>query len=575
MSELAHLRSLSPSKFEHLCFRVLNAKYPYAGLKMVEGSGGDKGLDIFSGLLGGRPVIWQCKRFDYVRQAQKKQIRKSLETALRHYQPLRWVLCTTVNLTAKNHEWFQSFQQEYSERTVVELMQGSDIWIEVLRRPDILDDFFPNLQIDPGRIKALLSKTADLSTPKLGQVAQEHVEQLKRRLENKDARFTFGVTFPPDGIGSAEEMVQQLMRRVPPPGIVMSASDGSKIIDFYARDLAGLSDDPPTVTIRMSGEVAGKLQQAIKLGARHELEPVDILQMPSVMAELFPSGLVEGCKVIVGPSRPTRRAALRVEFASSQTTIVYERIEFAVLRQGTEEIEIRSVQEDLPFELSAIENISGVGRLALKQRLKGREIHAVRKWIEVLTMLLGGAELKVFGPARNAPLIRAVLTAKGLPIPAGGLETLDNLQEVSDRSGQPVHVSDKWSPTDYRTLRFLLDAVRTGRARRDDVDSVTILLTRNPQLTPEGFPADCECPFSGQQPESATYQIGDDHISLGRHIIGCQRATLQDYSQTKEAFFAAKEGQPVSFSFKLHSCLECIFPRFLPAQQAPPGQPAS
>ena len=104
MSELTHLRSLSPSKFEHLCFRVLSAKYPNARLKMVEGSGGDKGLDIFSGLLRGTLVIWQCKRFDYVRRAQKKQIRKSLETALRHYQPLRWVLCTTVNLTAKNHE---------------------------------------------------------------------------------------------------------------------------------------------------------------------------------------------------------------------------------------------------------------------------------------------------------------------------------------------------------------------------------------------------------------------------------------------------------------------------------------
>src|SRR5271157_4671389 len=244
--------------------------------------------------------------------------------------------------------------------------------------------------------------------------------------------------------------------------------------------------------------------------------------MPSVMAELFPSGLVEGCKVIVGPSRPTRRAALRVEFASSQTTIVYERIEFAVLRQGTEEIEIKSVQEDLPFELSAVENISGVGSLTLKQRLKGREIHEVRKWINVLAMLRGGAELKVFGLARNALLIRAALTAKGPPMPAGGLETLDNLQEVSDRSGQPVHVSDKWSPTDHQTLRFLLDAVKTGQARRDDVDSVTITLTRNPQVTPEGFPADCEFPFSAQQPESATYQIGDDHISLGRHIISCQ-----------------------------------------------------
>lgn len=84
-----HLKDLGPERFHQLCFHILKAKYPGADVKFVEGAGGDKGLDVFSGQLSDGPVIWQCKHFaGGIHNAQKRQIKRSLETALKNFQPI-------------------------------------------------------------------------------------------------------------------------------------------------------------------------------------------------------------------------------------------------------------------------------------------------------------------------------------------------------------------------------------------------------------------------------------------------------------------------------------------------------
>ena len=102
------LKELAPATFEELCFQIWSERLPTAGLRHVEGTGGDKGTDLFAGTLAGRPAIWQCKFFkDGIKDAQKKQVKKSLRSALKNFRPALWTLCVPVKLTINAHHWFQ------------------------------------------------------------------------------------------------------------------------------------------------------------------------------------------------------------------------------------------------------------------------------------------------------------------------------------------------------------------------------------------------------------------------------------------------------------------------------------
>lgn len=574
MLTVRHIRDLSSSEFHHLCFRVLSARYPNAGVKSVEGSGGDRGLDVFSGVLSEEPLIWQCKRFDYVRAAQKKQIRDSLGTALKNYKPRNWVLCVSIDLNARGHEWFQELQREFADRVNVELVQASDILNEIVLRRTIIDEFFPNVQLDTGLIKALAANTSGLTTQRLGDVTAEHVDQIKRRLERRDGRLAYTISYPAVPPISPEQIARESAERILPDGIVMSAYDGTKVIDMYARDKLALAQDPPTLSIIMDGKAAAKLSEAIRLGSSQELESVTISDLPAPIAELFPATPASGWKVIISPDRPLKKLFARATFTSKAGAAVYEQIEFAIVRPGTEEIEIRSVQQDLPFVLSVVGSIFGKAKLSLKQTIVNKEVHAVQKWSGILRMFEEGeVELELFDLGRRAKLARASVFARTLHIPAEALSTVNGLVELSDKCGQPVHFPEKWLREYDAALRFALDAVRTGQARKDDIDTVAFKRVRDPQVGPDMFPHEQPAPFCVRCAGTYTFEIGRDKIDLGPYTLTCTAAMLLDYAATRKAFFGSKEGEAVQFVFKPQDSVNYVFPKFLQARPGaqPPG----
>ena len=321
----------------------------------------------------------------------------------------------------------------------------------------------------------------------------------------------------------------------------------------------------------MQGPVVEKFDEAIRLGSYQELEPVDIVELPQPLAELLPPDFSPGCKLIIGPRDSGRRFALRAVFLSTTSSVVYESIEFGLIRLGTEEVEIMSVQEDLPFVISVVLNIpSRCGRISFEHRWENREIHAVHKWTQVLKIVEGGAQFELHDVTHNSELLSGKVLALTPTIPAPVQEILNRLLGVSDKCRQPIHVLGKFSREDAEVLRFALEAVRSGRARRDNVDAVTFSLVKNPQLTPSIFePLSQESNFMIPVPSGGPpLRIGQDQIVLGSCSMSCQRALLRDYAGTKEAFFAAKEGEVISVSFQLHSSLDYTFYRFLPTTSA-------
>lgn len=194
------LRNLSHKDFEALCFHLLKERYPNANIRRMEGSGGDKGIDLFAGRLLDRSCIWQCKHFpNGVKRPQRRQIEKSFETALRNYRPKRWILCLSVDLDPNGRDWFEKLQRKHEPEVEIDLIQGSDIDHALMYHQAIREKFFPEAQVNVRELKALLAGTEKFSNEELEKVTLANAQEYLARLQEKDPRFAYDLTFSGGG----------------------------------------------------------------------------------------------------------------------------------------------------------------------------------------------------------------------------------------------------------------------------------------------------------------------------------------------------------------------------------------
>jgi hypothetical protein len=201
------LKELDPATFEKLCFQIWSERLPDVGLRHVEGKAGDKGTDLFAGVLAHKPAIWQCKFFpDGIKDTQKKQIKKSLKAALKHFTPSVWTLCVPIDLDINAHSWFQKLIQAHSANLKIELFDASTIVKELIFQRPILTAFFPGAILDVEEIKAVMLKVGDYSDDQLRKLSDETVEQYAERLRRADPRFDYQITYLSGrtGLGAAD-----------------------------------------------------------------------------------------------------------------------------------------------------------------------------------------------------------------------------------------------------------------------------------------------------------------------------------------------------------------------------------
>jgi len=99
---------MSKDDFEALIDQLLQAKYPGAGITLVDGTGGDEGIDNFQGILEDGPAVWQHKHFpNRIQEAQRKQVMKSIKAAFESRTPRIWVLCVPIKLRINEQNLFQ------------------------------------------------------------------------------------------------------------------------------------------------------------------------------------------------------------------------------------------------------------------------------------------------------------------------------------------------------------------------------------------------------------------------------------------------------------------------------------
>src|ERR1700751_6111377 len=107
------LREMDWDTFQRFAQQLRSERHPGLSIKHVEGSGRDKGLDLFQGALSGGSTIWQCKNFpNGLKAKQRPQVLKSLDDAIENFHPEGWILVLSIDLDTNAHEWFQKVQAE-------------------------------------------------------------------------------------------------------------------------------------------------------------------------------------------------------------------------------------------------------------------------------------------------------------------------------------------------------------------------------------------------------------------------------------------------------------------------------
>lgn len=137
-------RALSQDQWEDLCFDTLVFEYP--GLRRIDGSGGDGGVDAYVGEFSSPDIIFQFKHFKKGFGApQKKEIERSFNTASGSYDLPHWILVCSEDPTPAMQNWLDEFKTKRNG-TKIEYILGSEMRAKVINHPKVRKQYFPNIQ---------------------------------------------------------------------------------------------------------------------------------------------------------------------------------------------------------------------------------------------------------------------------------------------------------------------------------------------------------------------------------------------------------------------------------------------
>lgn len=452
------LKEIDSDTFEKLAYQILAERYPGAKITRVDGLGGDRGIDLFSGTLADGPAIWQCKYFrNGVKDVQRRQVVKSLDTALENFQPRRWTLVIPVDLNDTEQEWFQKLKSDYSQKTAIELFQASDFVRELIQRRNIRDVVFPGAVFDTIALQRKLEGTDAIDGVALAAATNKYLEEELARLEEADPRFTYRVSFAPN-MGFDVATFTPLG-----PKHIASIVLGNKRIDVFVRDSEAACLDPPRIGFSVNEAGRTKLREFYRTGKPQQLGQGEIRKPRLPFAFALPGNVPQAWRVQLRPSQQIteREHLLRMKVFDSEEEVQYDLIKFRVLAAGIEQLELES-SSNLPFTLALtlVLRAEGGGDFNYAERFLGYRLSECAKAIRMKNLLQRGATVALHSLELDAPLGVLVLNRQSTVDMDGFDRALLDMAEVAAFFGWNIPFNGKIDEDDLNLLILLLSIVR-------------------------------------------------------------------------------------------------------------------
>lgn len=452
------LRELSDQEFESLVHQVLLSRFPGAGIKKVDGAGGDKGVDSFLGTLSDGPSIWQSKNFKQrVGKPQKAQIEASIKSALSAYTPKHWTLCVPIDLRSVEHEWFQdNIVACYQSRTQVELITASDLLRELASNRILRDAFFPDSAISNAlHVRRMATNSEQVSSRQQEQITLETAQLFLERNIELEPRLE-----PVLGVS----LSKPLLRNNSLPGAVFSITRGNLSIDYFPRDPIAYQLDPIGFHITLGREHSDALEAALDRGVPITLPAGALLKLDSssqLFRELFEGEDHRALALEVRPSvhnlLANKEMPLRFVAGLAPNQIELPYLPFKVSRPGRKEITLTS-ESRLPLRISLTLHAPPRNEASIKfqpQMVGGRMVDLATV-INFISALEQSRCLDVFTLDPPAPFLRDMTELSlNLNIPPETRKLILDCAAVERHFKIPLHMPTQISEKDRRGIDLL------------------------------------------------------------------------------------------------------------------------
>lgn len=529
------LKELDSKSFEKLGFQLLRERHPGGTIRPVEGASGDQGVDAFQGDLEDYPTIWQFKSFpNGIKESQKDQIRNSLKEAVKNFAPRRWILCINVDMDIHASKWFQKLTKSYAGKTVLGLMQAGDIVNYLSHHKSIRDAFFPGAILEVSDLRALITRTTDLSDMEQAALAQENAEQLIERLKCRDARFNYEVSVSPDRPPQAGSS----------SGTTFSLSIGSTRINAFPHDIEALKLDPPKMNVTLKGTGVTKFMDFQRTGRSQTFEPWEVTDVTTSLPVFDLSCFEQGGTLSVqhSDSLRTKILPMRLVFGAGQDQVVYDYMPFRFERVGTDEIEIVS-QGEGPFSLTLV-SFQKSSEIKFAERQFGFSVRAADKYNRAIAAIAAGGRFEAYDLESGERIFSG--RPKIDPLPPSPLreyaEFFAKTARLCEFFNVDLHVNRAVTEGDTRGLE-LLGAIMSGSTL--SIGPICTTIGKNPDdeklllRAREGEVADLVLEHPGMQ-----ISVLDSAVSTGAFRV-IAKARLENPGDTAQRWNSVEINDPV------------------------------
>ncbi len=438
------LKALDPHTFQLLVVHLLKAHYPAADIKQIDGSAGDQGLDVISGQLDEHPTIWQCKSFSNgIKDSQKQQIKRSLDEALRHFTPERWILCLSVDMDAAALRWFQKLTKSFSAGTQIGLFQASDIIQQLLYQHTICETFFPTVVLNTAIVRESLVGTKAFTTEELAALNEQNINSYLARLEAHNARFIYRASFTRDRQPTTGAS----------PGALLSMIKGSTVLEVFPRDPDALKANPPSSTFSVRGTGVGKFLELHRTGDLQQFDAEEFVFVASDFDFLMPDERA-GMKLTVIPRVSQETMPFRIIFGVGESAVTYGYVSFKRTRAGSEETLLESVTS-LPFPISLLLSADGTGNVSFAGRCKGHTVKDAQRQARAIMIAIATGSIDFYDLAKDVPFLRAALATAVPEWLKPYCEFLDDAAAVVDAYNVNLVIPAALTQKDSQALGFL------------------------------------------------------------------------------------------------------------------------
>lgn len=452
---------------------------------------------MIRGQLDERPTIWQCKSFpDGIKDSQKRHIKESLDQALRHFTPRRWILCLSTDMGSRALRWFQRFAASRANATQIVLWQASDLVRELLYQHTIREAFFPNTVIGTREVREALAKTGELSATELATLTAENADLYLQRLQAFDARFTYALTFTRD---------RQPAKRIA-PGALLTIVEEKHTLAVYGRDKEALQQSPPRASFTLRGMGIEKLLLNLRTGAPQTLYGDEISNFRSDFDFLISVSDRDDLVVHLKQTGP-KYVSLRVIFGSGREAVSYEGVPFERVRPG----QYQSTSK-LPLQTVIKIKHDGRGTLSFEDHTEGHAVEAVQKFVNALNVGMSDGEVAFYDESTRRPFLTHTVRGS-IPGLAHYKAFIDDAVHVAAVYQVPLRMPRAISFTDRRAisrLKQLIDGVTL------DADEICLELTKTIELTPAA--ADALCGEGNLRITISTPGFPEDFVVFGTAI---------------------------------------------------------